>query len=142
MKERIIIPVFLAGMILLPGCGSDKMKDGYYKAEMAEFSHGWKEYVCIEVEDDTIVSVEFNAKDSSGFVKALDNEYMHNMGLTDGTYPNQYTRRYVQQLIEGQKDTKVELMTGATDSGDNFAKLVPVVMEQARKGDPRVVQVK
>ena len=102
MKERIIIPVFLAGMILLPGCGSDKMKD----------------------------------------VKALDNEYMHNFGLTDGTYPNQYTRRYVQQLIEGQKDTKVELMTGATDSGDNFAKLVPAVMEQARKGDPRVVQLK
>ncbi len=45
MKRRIIVPVFLTGMILSSGCGSDKMKDGYYTAEMAEFSHGWKEYV-------------------------------------------------------------------------------------------------
>ena len=117
------------------------MKDGYYTAEMEEFSHGWKEYVCIQVKDNTIVSAEFNAKDASGFVKSWDNEYMRNMGLVDGTYPNRYTREYVKQLMEQQKDIEVELLTGATHSGDNFAKLVPAVIEQARKGDSNVVQV-
>ncbi len=131
--------VLLFGL-LLTGCGN-KMKDGYYTAEMAEFSHGWKEYVCIQVKDDTIVSAEFNAKDASGFIKAWDNEYMRNMGIVCGSYPNQYTREYVRQLIEEQKDIQVDSVTGATHSGDNFKKLVPVVIEQAKKGDSTTVQV-
>ena len=141
MRRRIIITFLLTAMILVSGCGADTMKDGYYTAEMEEFSHGWKEYVCIQVKDNTIVSAEFNAKDASGFVKSWDNEYMRNMGLVDGTYPNRYTREYVKQLMEQQKDIEVELLTGATHSGDNFAKLVPAVIEQARKGDSNVVQV-
>lgn len=139
-KLKTAAVLFLSG-ILLAGCGNNKMKDGYYTAEMAEFSHGWKEYVCIQVKDDTIVSAEYNAKDASGFIKAWDNEYMRNMGTVCGNYPNQYTREYVRQLIEGQKDTKVDIMAGATSSGNNFEKLIPAVMEQARKGDSTTVQV-
>ncbi len=132
--------ILFLGMLLLTGCGN-KMKDGYYTAEMAEFSHGWREYVCIQVKDDTIVSAEFNAKDASGFIKAWDNEYMRNMGMVSGNYPNQYTREYVRQLMEGQKDTQVDSMAGATNSGDNFKKLVPAVIEQAKKGDSTTVLV-
>ena len=99
-------------VLLMSGCGG-KMKDGYYTAETAEFSHGWKEYVCIQVKDDTIVSAEFNAKNESGFIKAWDNEYMRNMSSKSesGIYPNKYTREYVQQLIDENKkylDTWVE----------------------------------
>ena len=141
MKRKTIAVLLLSG-ILLTGCGGSKMKDGYYTAEMADFSHGWKEYVCIQVKDDTIVSAEFNAKDASGFIKAWDNEYMRNMSTQTGNYPNQYTREYVRQLIEGQKDINVDLMTGATHSGDNFKKLVPAVIEQAQKEDSTIVQVK
>ncbi len=141
MKMKKSASFLLLGMfLLLAGCGN-KMKDGYYTAEMAEFSHGWKEYVCIQVKDDTIVSAEFNAKDASGFIKAWDNEYMRNMGTVCDNYPNQYTREYVRQLLEGQKDTKVDLMAGATHSGDNFIKLIPAVIEQARKGDSATAQV-
>lgn len=137
IKALVII---LLSSIALTGCGN-KMKDGYYTAEMAEFSYGWKEYVCIQVKDDTIVSAEFNAKDVSGFIKAWDNEYMRNMGTVCGSYPNQYTREYVRQLIEGQKDTQVDAVAGATESGDNFKKLIPAVIEQAKKGDSTTVQV-
>lgn len=139
-KKKIMVPVLVIGM-LLAGCGNTKMKDGYYTAEMSGFSHGWREYVCIQVKDDTIVSAEFNAKDESGFIKAWDNEYMRNMGTVHKTYPNKYTREYVQQLMEGQNDTKVDTITGATNSGDNFKKLVAAVIEQAQKGDSTTVFV-
>ncbi len=139
-KKKIMVPVLVIGM-LLAGCGNAKMKDGYYTAEMSGFSHGWREYVCIQVKDDTIVSAEFNAKDESGFIKAWDNEYMRNMGTVHKTYPNKYTREYVQQLMEGQNDTKVDTITGATNSGDNFKKLVAAVIEQAQKGDSTTVFV-
>ncbi len=139
--------LFISGIvtILLTACigcgGKNQMKDGYYTAEMSDFSHGWKEYVCIYVKNDKIISAEFNAKDPNGFIKAWDNEYMNNMNSVAGTYPNRYTREYVQQLMEGQKETEVETVSGATTSGDNFRKLIVTVIEQAKKGDASVAVV-
>ncbi|MBO5484999.1 MAG: FMN-binding protein [Lachnospiraceae bacterium] len=135
-KKTILFLTAVLSLLLLSGCSiGNKMKDGYYTAEMSDFSHGWKEYVCILVKNDKIVSAEFNAKDESGFIKAWDNEYMRNMGAVNGTYPNKYTREYVQQLMEGQKGTKVDMVTGATSSGENFEKLISAVIKQAEKGN-------
>ncbi|MBO5474659.1 MAG: FMN-binding protein [Lachnospiraceae bacterium] len=126
----------LALTLLLTGCGSgSRMKDGFYTAEMSDFSHGWKEYLCIMVKDDTIVYAEFNAKDPSGYIKAWDNAYMQNMASVQGTYPNEYTRSYVSQLIEGQTPDAVDTVSGATSSGSNFLKLSEAVIAQAVKGD-------
>ncbi len=84
------------------GCGSaNGLKDGFYTAEMSGFSHGWQEYLIIQVKGGKIVSAEYNAKNESGFIKAWDNDYMKNMISQQGTYPNKYTREYVQQLIDG-----------------------------------------
>lgn len=143
MKKYVSL-LFLSTLLLttLSGCSvSNKMKDGYYTAEMSEFSHGWKEYVCILVKNDTIVSAEFNAKNESGFIKAWDNEYMKNMGSLSGTYPNKYTREYVEQLMNGQKDTTVDMVTGASSSGANFDQLIRAVIEQAKKGDSSTIVV-
>ena len=55
---------------LLSACGSQtKLQDGYYTAQASEFSHGWKEYITILVTDGSIISVEYNAENASGFVK-------------------------------------------------------------------------
>lgn len=143
MKKLIqILTTTLLLSLLLCGCSTNhKMKDGYYTAEMSDFSHGWKEYVCILVKNDKIVSAEFNAKDPSGFIKAWDNEYMRNMSTIQSTYPNKYTREYVKQLMEGQKNTEVDIVSGATSSGNNFEKLIAAVIKQAQKGDSEVTVV-
>lgn len=132
--------IILTGM--LAGCGSaNGLKDGFYTAEMSEFSNGWVEYLIIQVKGGEIVSAEFNAKNASGFIKAWENNYMKNMMSQQGTYPNQYTREYVQQLIDGQKDTTVDIVTGASTSGHNFEKLVAAVLDQAAAGDSAVAVV-
>lgn len=135
MKKYIFFGL-LCLTLLLAGCSSgSKMKDGFYTAEMSEFSHGWKEYLCIMVKDDTIVYAEFNAKDPSGYIKAWDNAYMQNMSSVTGTYPNEYTRYYVSELINGQTPDSVDTISGATSSGGNFLKLSEAVINQAMKGD-------
>ena len=68
------------------------LQDGYYTAQAAEFSHGWKEYITIMVKGGTIVSVEYNAENASGFIKSWDNAYMQTMLHSNGTYHNEYTR--------------------------------------------------
>lgn len=137
-----LVSILMLLVMMLAGCGSSNdLKDGYYTAEMAEFSHGWKEYVVIQVCHGNIVSAEFNAKNESGFIKAWDNSYMKNMLTVQGTYPNKYTREYVQQLLEEQADIQVDAVTGASSSGSNFVKLVDAALRQAARGDSKTIIV-
>ena len=142
MKKAICVSLILIAA-LLSGCSSkNEMKDGFYTAEMSDYSFGWKEYLCIMVKDDKVVYAEFNAKNPSGYIKAWDNAYMKNMKPVSGTYPNEYTRTYVSELIETQDPEKCETLTGATSSRTNFSKLSVAVVEQAKKGDSKIKIVK
>ena len=139
------LAVFLGVLLavsLLAGCGSQTgLQDGYYTAQMSEFSHGWKEYITILVKGGSIVSVEYNAENASGFIKSWDNAYMQTMLHSNGTYPNEYTRYYANQLLEGQGEGKIDAISGASTSHESFQKLAQAVLEQARKGDSSVVIV-
>ena len=126
--------------LLISGCGS-KMKDGFYTAEMSDYSFGWKEFLCILVKGGDIVYAEFNAKDPSGYIKSWDNAYMENMGTLSGTYPNEYTRYYVAELIESQNSEDIDTLTGATTSGSNFTRLAAAVTKQAVKGKSTTIIV-
>lgn len=124
------------------GSSSNAMKDGYYTAEMADFdSYGWKEFVILYVKNDKIVSVDYNAKNVSGFIKSWDMDYMRTMNATDGTYPNQYVRIYTDALLDTQDPGGVDAVTGATHSHVTFVKLAAAAMEQARTGQTAIAYV-
>lgn len=136
------IAIVCAAMMILTGCSEKtSLQDGYYTAQAAQFSHGWREYITIMVKGGSIVSVEYNAENASGFIKSWDNAYMQNMYHVNGTYPNEYTRYYAGQLLEDQGDESIDLLTGATSSGNSFKKLSAAVLEQARQGDSSIVSV-
>ena len=136
--------MFLAFLVvLLAGCGKTEegLQDGYYTAQASEYNFGWKEDVTIMVKGGSIVSVEYNAENASGFIKSWDNAYMQNMLHSNGTYPNEYTRYYAAQLLEGQGEGEIDALSGASSSYSSFQKLSVAVVEQARKGDSEVVLV-
>ena len=142
MNKKILLGLLIL-TFLLQGCGSKTgMQDGFYSAEMSGYSHGWKEYVCIMVKGGKIVYTEFNAKDPSGYIKAWDNAYMQNMVSVSGTYPNEYTRNYVAQLIGVQNPKNIDVISGASNSGSNFIKLATAVINQAIEGDAATIVVK
>ena len=93
------------------------------------------------VKGGNIVSVEYNAENASGFVKSWDNTYMQAMLHSAGTYPNEYTRFYASQLLDGQGDGEIDALTGATSSYGSFQKLAAAVIEQAKQGDSSIVIV-
>ena len=139
-----ILALLLSLLLLVPAltaCGGGGLQDGYYTAQAAEFSHGWKEYITIMVKGGSIVSVEYNAENASGFIKSWDNAYMQNMLHSNGTYPNQYTRYYAGQLLEGQGEGSIDALSGASSSHGSFQLLAKAVLEQARLGDSSIVFV-
>lgn len=140
------IAVVLLSMLLmaslLVGCGSQaNLQDGYYTAQASEFSHGWKEYITILVKGGKIISVEYNAENPSGFIKSWDTAYMQTMLRINGTYPNEYTRYYASQLLEGQGEGRIDAISGASSSYGSFQILSQAVLEQARKGDSSIAIV-
>ena len=145
MKYKIITGILVVAVLLLAGCGekqdSSSMQDGTYTAQMEEYSHGWREFVTITVKNGVIVTAEYNAENSSGFIKSWDNAYMNNMKTVTGTYPNEYTRYYANQLLEGQGKNSIDALSGASSSHASFQKLATTVLEQARQGDSTIVIV-
>ena len=140
-----ILKAALASLLLLltlTACGpGSALQDGYYTAQAAQFSHGWKEFVTIMVKGGEVVSVEYNAENASGFIKSWDNAYMQTMLHSNGTYPNEYTRYYARQLLEGQGEQPIDALSGASSSGSSFQKLAAAVLEQARLGDSGIAIV-
>ena len=136
----LILGLFLC--VLISGCGSKKGEsefvDGYYTAIMSDYEYGWKEYVTICVMENKIVNVEYNASNKAGLIKSWDNAYMRNMNSVSGTYPNRYTRAYAEQLLETQGQEDIDMLTGATESGLNFQKLIEVLFEHARTGNTEI----
>ena len=139
------LAIFAGALLLvlaLAGCGGQaSLQDGYYTAQMSEFSHGWKEYITILVKGGQILSVEYNAENASGFIKSWDNTYMQTMLHDTGTYPNEYTRYYANQLLQGQGQGGIDAISGASSSHASFQILARAVLEQARKGDSSIVLV-
>ncbi len=140
-----IVALLLSLLLMAPAltaCGSqENLQDGYYTAQMSEFSYGWKEYITILVKGGKIVSVEYNAENASGFIKSWDNAYMQTMLHTNGTYPNEYTRNYANQLLAGQGKGEIDAISGASSSHGTFQLLAQAVLEQAQKGDSSIVFV-
>lgn len=141
MKKYFMITLFCLTLLLCGCANSAMMKDGFYTAEMAEYSHGWKEYLCIMIKNDTIIYAEYNAKNPSGYIKSWDNTYMQNMLTVNGTYPNEYTRNYVSQLLESQTPGVLDAISGASSSAETFKKLSIAVINQAVKGDSSTIIV-
>ena len=140
MKRILSFVLALALSTSLASCGNKAaLQDGYYTAQAREFNFGWKEYVMIMVKDGSIVSVEYNAENASGFIKSWDTAYMQTMLHSNGTYPNEYTRYYAGQLLADQNDDSIDVLAGASSSYISFRKLAAAALEQARKGDSSIV---
>jgi major membrane immunogen (membrane-anchored lipoprotein) len=139
-KLAWLIPLLLSATLLL-GCadGFVAMRNGYYTAEAKAFDdHGWQEYVTIYVANNRIVTVEYNARNASGFIKSWDQDYMRVMNAVDGTYPNEYTRYYASQLLDTQDPEAVDAISGATNSYQSFKALAAAAIEHARVGDTEI----
>lgn len=145
IKKIILFIAILIVMMLLglsPQQKKSVMQDGYYTAEARAFGDtGWKEYITIYISDNKIVTAEFDAKNSSGFIKSWDVDYMRKMNKTDGTYPNKYSREYAEALLNKQKPENIDNITGATHSYSSFQQLAAAAINQAKNGDKSVVFV-
>ena len=148
-KYRLLFFIcFLLIVLLVPACennpeNASPLKNGYYTAEMDDFDfEGWKEFISIYVNNGHIATVEYNAKNSSGFIKSWDPNYMREMNSIKNIYPNKYRREYTFALLNYQTVDRIDALSGATRSYHSFISLAKAAIEQAKKGAKQIALVK
>jgi major membrane immunogen (membrane-anchored lipoprotein) len=148
--NTISIPGLIASLLLIPllgacsgsASGEDKIFNGYYTAEAAAFDrYGWKEYITVFIDDNRIVTVEYDAKNAAGFLKSWDMAYLRRMNALTGNYPTKYIRAYENALLDRQDPAGIDALAGATESNGSFKLLAAAAINQARAGDKKVVPV-
>ena len=136
--------ICLCVVLLTVSCGgrSSFLKDGYYTAEAVGYSpNGWKDYVTISVSGRQIIHIEYNAYNSSGFLRSWDMDYMRRMKAATGTYPSAYSRYYGGLFLENQGTDGIDALSGATYSHKIFLRLVEAVLKNAREGNRKTALV-
>ena len=138
------LAVLLAAMAtacLLTGCSSS-MKDGTYKAEYKDYDdHGWKDYVSITVQDGKITAVDYDALNEEGAKKSEDQAYRESMEPISNTYPAKFYQELEARLTENQDPKKVDAVTGATNSSNDFKILAVEAIKAAKSGSTDTVEV-
>ncbi len=103
---------------------------GTYKVSADAFDNkGWKPFAEVTIANDQITAVTFDYTDQNGGLKTANADYKAQQLAFNGTYPEKYTGELEQQLISKQVISKVDAITGATDSSTDFETLVQYALD-------------
>ncbi|WP_125151948.1 FMN-binding protein [Clostridium rectalis] len=114
-------------------------KDGKYKASYDKAdSHGWKAFVELEVKNGKISAVDFDYLSKDNKRKTEDRNYNETMKKSKSkTSPKEFCPKLEKNLVEKQDLNKVDGVSGATSSVENFKALAKAALENASKGETK-----
>lgn|SRR3712207_4822157 len=143
------IGVLISSIVIassMTGCGSSKpvsYKDGKYKAEANKTdNYGWKSYVEIEIKDGKIANVDFDYLNKDNKRKSQDEKYNKSMKEKAGTSPKEFCSKVSKDLVEKQNLDKLDGISGATHSVNEFKTLAKAALNNAEKGNTEEATVK
>ncbi|CAM3053627.1 FMN-binding protein [Hathewaya histolytica] len=162
MTKKRVLSLLVATAIslsIITGCGSktepkkddtkstaatSQYKDGKYKAEYDKADERkWKAFIEIEIKDGKIASSNFDYVNDKGQFKSKDegyNKMMKEQGKK--TCAEEFSKKFNEGLVSKQDVEKVDGVSGATHSFDDFKTLSSKVLsEKATKGDTSTLLV-
>ena len=104
-----------------------------YRAEASEFSHGWKAFLEAEIENDEVVSVDFDYVDEDGNLKSETTEENYPMDPHPTVWIPEYEAMLLGTNVTDFTDTDV--VTGATGAWSAANQLLVAVIGAYAEGD-------
>ena len=99
------------------------------------------EGLCIPVKDGKITDVDYDSMNADGTKKSEDQAYRESMEPVSKTYPAKFYKELEDQLSEKQDPKKVDAVTGATNSSNDFKILAVEAIKAAKAGTTDAVEV-
>ncbi|MEG0616843.1 MAG: FMN-binding protein [Oscillospiraceae bacterium] len=145
MKKALTLALVAVLAVSLVACGG-KIKDGTYKAEYKNASHGATEFLEVTYKDGAIADVNFDAKLEDGTMKSAMTDEAYGMGMGEMAGKNPVLSAWIPELEANVKKAgtadKIEVVAGATNSSNSAKELMAAVEAQAKAGktDTAVVE--
>ena len=139
------VGLFLAAavMIAITACDKDDEKtyiyeDGTYRAEEADFSHNYKAFLVVNIENDEFVSVDFDYVNPDGGLKSETTAETYPMTPHPSVWLPEY-EAMVMDLEITAADVEVDGVSGATGAWESLNVLLDTVLEAAKTGNHETV---
>jgi len=144
MKKTLLI---LAAIVFaVTACDKQTYVDGDYSATFEELdSHGWNAFVEFTLTGDEISNVTFDYLNADGVLKSEDSAYNARMlSITGVTNPETYCPQIEAAIANttiAPEYEPIDVVTGATHSGENANMLMEAALEAAIDGEPMDVVI-
>lgn len=117
--------------------------DGSYKATYDFLDgHGWKPTLTVTIKGDKITAAVYDAVNAAGKLKSKDAGYNKAMLAVNKTSPSIYSLALAKAFVKGQAVAKVNVVSGATTSSNEFKALATAALANAKKGVKKVAILK
>jgi major membrane immunogen (membrane-anchored lipoprotein) len=138
MMKKLALMITAATMIALVSCKKEEestYKDGTYRAQMAEFSHGWKDFMVVTIVDDAQTSVDFDAmnEEDTTLLKSETTFEEYPMDPHPTVWIPQLEAQFMAVDILNYEG--VDGITGATSASQDADALFGLILEAAKTGD-------
>lgn len=114
---------------------STTWQDGTYSGESDYDERGWKVVQTITIKDGKITESTFDYEDKDGNKKSDDTEYNEAMEKQSGVSSKDATTQLNEQLVKTQNIDEVEVVSGATNSSNNFIASTKALLAAAAEGN-------
>lgn len=122
---------------------ADKLVDGTYTAEGENYDErGWKITHTITVKDGKITESKFDYINADGKLKTEDASYNENMKSKAGVSVAEAVEKLNTALVANQGKEAVEVVSGATNTTEDFKKTSESLLAAAQEGLTGTVVVK
>ncbi|AVK62173.1 FMN-binding protein [Lactobacillus sp. CBA3605] len=118
-----------------------KMKDGTYNLSEKNYSHGYRATFAITVKDNKITKSEYDQVNKKGKSKVDDAAYNKQMKKISKTNPKTYEPALNKALVKDSDPTKVDVVTGATESSNTFVLYAEQLQNAAQNGNTKAITV-
>ncbi|MGL4799281.1 MAG: FMN-binding protein [Cellulosilyticaceae bacterium] len=146
MKKIItlLLTVALTGSLVFTGCGSDTAnKDKVNNAQAGEVvelegqqdQYGWFPHLRLTFDGDVLTEVYFDYVDDAGAKKSQDEEYNATVKEKTGISTKEAMDVLRQNLLDVQDPTKVDVVTGATQTSTEFITMTKQAYDQYFNGE-------
>ncbi|MFW7363814.1 extracellular electron transfer flavoprotein PplA [Vagococcus fluvialis] len=120
--------------------GAD-LKDGEYTLEEKNESNGYRTAFTLVVKDGKIAESKYDNINAEGKSKTEDADYNKMMEEKAGNSPEKFIPELNKALVEKQKPSEMDVVTGATHSTHSFQMYAEQLINAAEKGDTAKIEV-
>ncbi len=134
--KKIGLFVAMVAIIGLASCKKEEAKiyqNGTYKAETAEYSHGWITFMEVSITDDKQTTVTFDARMEDGSLKSETTAETYPMDPHPTVWIPELEAQYM--AVNIVSFSSVDGITGATHGSDDADELFQLMLAAAKAGD-------